>query len=52
MEQLARTKSSTENRDDAVEPYRRPEVVDLGKASDLLQGGSRMGGDNFNQTQY
>jgi hypothetical protein len=32
--------------------YRSPEVVDLGKASELLQGGSSIGRDNFNQTQW
>lgn len=32
--------------------YGSPEVVDLGKASDLLQGGSRYGMDNFYQTQW
>jgi hypothetical protein len=31
--------------------YRSPEVVDLGKASELLQGGAYTGKDNFWQ-QY
>jgi|APTNR8051073442_1049403.scaffolds.fasta_scaffold06356_2 hypothetical protein len=30
--------------------YCSPEVIDLGKASQLLQGGSRVGTDNFSQT--
>jgi len=30
--------------------YRSPEVVDLGKASELLQGGCHYGADNFRQT--
>ena len=32
--------------------YRSPEIVDLGKASELLQGGSSLGLDNFYQTQW
>ena len=32
--------------------YRSPEVVDLGKASTLLQGGNVSGRDNFYQTYY
>lgn len=31
--------------------YRSPEVIDLGKASELLQGGCMYGYDNFYQTQ-
>lgn len=30
--------------------YRKPEIVDLGKATRILQGGSIVGHDNFNQT--
>lgn len=33
-----------------IQPYRSPEVVDLGKASELLQGGSIVGADNSSQT--
>ena len=32
--------------------YHGPEVIDLGKASDLLQGGWWNGLDKFYQTQY
>jgi hypothetical protein len=35
-----------------IQTYRSPEVYDLGKASKLLQGGSSLGKDNFNQTQW
>lgn len=32
--------------------YRIPEVVDLGKANELLQGGGPIGLDSFYQTQW
>lgn len=34
------------------QPYYSPKVVDLGKASDLLQGGGSHGLDNFYQTHW
>lgn len=36
----------------SVQTYRSPEIVDLGKASKLLQGGNVAGRDNFWQTYY
>jgi hypothetical protein len=47
-----RTLSTDETEAERRQTYRSPEIADLGKASELLQGGASVGRDNSNQTQW